>query len=103
MTEEMTFRLVGPGAEAARVVAAYGRSVVLGARVRELLLAVGLDAEAVLVVPGLTESGEPVVWLTPLTSRAGLRLAQILGGGVGRFGCGPAPPPDDSGGHYPVG
>jgi hypothetical protein len=83
----MIFRLVVPG-EAAGLVAAYDRAVARAQRVRALLIAAGLDGGSVLVVPSWTEAGEPVVYLSGLTSAAQQGLADIVRGGVG-------PPPDD--------
>ena len=57
-------------------------------RMRALLVAAGLDAASVLVVPSWTEAGEPVVYLSGLTGAAQQSLANIVRGGVG-------PPPDD--------
>ncbi|HEY2763119.1 MAG TPA: hypothetical protein VGJ13_03770 [Pseudonocardiaceae bacterium] len=73
--------------EAAGVVAAYVRAVSDAERVCVLLVAAEVDLHAVLVVPGLTEAGEPVVYLTALTDSARQRLARIL-----RSGAGPPPP-----------
>ncbi len=69
--------------EAAGLVAAYTRAVTQADRVRGLLVAAELDLHAVLVVPSLTETGEPVVYLNPLTDPARARLAQILHSGAG--------------------
>ena len=85
MNEGMFFRAVGPG-EARRVVAAYRRAVSDAAELRALLVAAELDAETVLVVPSLTEAGEPVVYLI-VTDPTGQRLARIVTGGA-------RPPPD---------
>jgi hypothetical protein len=87
----MIFRLVVPG-EAAGLVAAYDRAVARAKRVRALLVAAGLDAASVLVVPSWTEAGEPVVYLSGLTVCAQRELAGILRGDLG------PPPNDDSGG-----
>ena len=83
----MIFRLVVSG-EAAGLVAAYDRAVAEAQRVRALLTAAGLDGGSVLVVPSWTEAGEPVVYLSGLTTAAQYNLADIVRGGVG-------PPPDD--------
>lgn len=85
MTNGMIVRLVA--GEAARMVAAYARAVTQADRVRALLVAAELELHAVLVVPSLTEAGEPAVYLTPLTGPARARLAQIL-----HSGAGPPPP-----------
>jgi hypothetical protein len=87
----MIFRLVVPGGEASRLVAAYDRAVARAQRVRALLALAGLDAALVLVVPSWTEAGEPVVYVSGLTEAARQRLADILRGGLG-------PPPNDHGG-----
>jgi hypothetical protein len=86
--EGMIFRLVVPGEEASRLVAAYDRAVARAQRVRALLVLAGLDAASVLVVPSWTEAGEPVVYVSGLTVCARQSLADILGGSLG-------PPPDD--------
>ncbi|MGH3905725.1 MAG: hypothetical protein ACRDTE_16305 [Pseudonocardiaceae bacterium] len=65
------------------MVAAYARTVAQADRVRALLVAAELDPHAVLVVPSLTETGEPVVYLSPLTTPARQLLAQILHSGAG--------------------
>jgi hypothetical protein len=85
--EDMIFRLVLPG-EAARLVAAYDQAVARAQRLQALLVATGLDATSVRVVPSWTEAGEPVVYLSALTSHAQLHLADIVRDGIG-------PPPDD--------
>ena len=87
----MIFRLVVPGGEASRLVAAYDRAVARAQRVRALLTLAGLDAASVLVVPSWTEAGEPVVYVSGLTEAARQSLADILRGGLG-------PPPNDHGG-----
>ena len=87
----MIFRLVVPGDEASRLVAAYDRAVARAQRVRALLALAGLDAASVLVVPSWTEAGEPVVYVSGLTEAARQSLAEILRGGLG-------PPPNDHGG-----
>ncbi len=87
----MIVRLVA--GEAAGLVAAYTRAVRQADRVRALLVAAVLDLHAVLVVPSLTEAGEPVVYLSPLTGPARARLAQILRSGAG--------PPVDAGQSVP--
>lgn len=84
--ESMIFRLVVPGEEASRLVAAYDRAVARAQRVRMLLVMAGLDAPSVLVVPSWTEAGEPVVYVSGLTVSARQNLAEILRG---------SPPPDD--------
>jgi hypothetical protein len=89
--EGVTFRLVVPGEETSRLVAAYDRAVARAQRVRMLLGLAGLDAASVLVVPSWTETGEPVVYVSGLTEAARQSLAEILWGGVG-------PPPNDHGG-----
>jgi hypothetical protein len=89
--EGMIFRLVVPG-EAAGLVAAYDQAVARAQRVRALLVMAGLDAASVLVVPSWTETGEPVVYISGLTTAAQQSLANILQGGLG------PPPHDDSGG-----
>ncbi|MGH3857629.1 MAG: hypothetical protein ACRDR6_29900, partial [Pseudonocardiaceae bacterium] len=63
----------------------------LAQRVRTLLALAGLDTSSVLVVPSLTEAGQPVVYLSTLTDAARRHLAQILPGAL-------RPPPDDRGG-----
>ncbi len=88
MGEGMIFRLVVPGEEASRLVAAYDRAVTRAQRVRVLLVAAGVDAASVQVVPSWTEAGEPVVYVSGLTISARQSLADILRGGLG-------PPPDD--------
>lgn len=70
-------------AEAAGVVAAYSRAVAEAGRVRVLLVAAEVDLEEVLVVPSLTEAGEPVVYLTALTDPARQRLERLLRSGAG--------------------
>jgi hypothetical protein len=77
-----------PGEEASRLVAAYDRAVARAERVRTLLVAAGLDAASVLVVPSWTEAGEPVVYVSGLTVCARQSLADIIRGSLG-------PPPDD--------
>ena len=89
MGEAMIFHLVMPG-EAARLVAAHDRAVVLARRVRTLLTAAGFDAGSVQVVPSWTEQGGPVVYVSGLTGPARQGLAEILQG--------VRPPPDDRGG-----
>ena len=84
----MIFRLVVPGEEASRLVAAYERAVARAERVRTLVVAAGLDAASVLVVPSWTEAGEPVVYVSGLTACARQSLADIIRGSLG-------PPPDD--------
>jgi hypothetical protein len=84
----MIFRLVAPGEEASRLVAAYDRAVARAQRVRALLVLAGLDAASVLVGPSWTEAGEPVVYVSGLTVRARQSLADVLRGSLG-------PPPDD--------
>lgn len=86
MHEDMFFRVVGPG-EAPGLLAAYCRAVSEAARLRALLVAAGLDAETVLVVPSLTEAGEPVVYLV-VNGPAGQRFARIVTGAA-------RPPPGD--------
>jgi len=86
--EGMIFRLVVPGEEASRLVAAYDRAVTRAQRVRAMLVVAGLDTTSVLVVPSWTEAGEPVVYVSGLTISARQSLADILRGGV-------SPPPDD--------
>jgi hypothetical protein len=86
----MIFRLVVPD-EAAGLVAAYDRAVARAQRVRALLVAAGLDAASVLVVPSWTEAGEPVVYVSGLTICAQRDLAGILRDGLG-------PPPNDGSG-----
>lgn len=78
MHEDMFFRVVGPG-EAPRLFAAYCQAASNAARLRALLVAAGLDAETVLVVPSLTEAGEPVVYLL-VNGPIGQRLARIVTG-----------------------
>lgn len=90
MSDDMIFRLVAPG-EARRVVDAYRRAVAHAQRVRAALASAGLGTDTVLIVPSLTEAGEPVVYLTTVTNTAQRRLAHILGGGAG-------PPPRGPGG-----
>ncbi|MGH3763774.1 MAG: hypothetical protein ACRDS0_22510 [Pseudonocardiaceae bacterium] len=90
MAGSVIFRLVAPG-EAAGIVAAHDRAVALAQQVRALLALAGLDTGSVLVVPSLTEEGEPVVYLSTLTDPARRHLAQILPGTL-------RPPPDDRGG-----
>jgi hypothetical protein len=91
--EGMIFRLVVPGEEASRLVAAYDRAVARAQRVRALLVAAGVDAASVLVVPSWTEAGEPVVYVGGLTISARQSLADILRGGLG-----PSPDDDRGGG-----
>ena len=90
--EDMIFRVVG-AEEARRVVAAYCRAVSDAAKLRALLVAAELDAETVLVVPSLTEAGEPVVYLV-VTGPVGQRLARIVTGAA-------RPPPSDERRHGP--
>lgn len=79
----MIFRLVVPGEEASRLVAAYDRAVARAQRVRALLASAGLDDASVLVVPSWTEAGEPVVYASGLTVSAQHSLADIVRGGAG--------------------
>lgn len=88
MAGAVVFRLVAPGEEASRLVAAYDRAVARAQRVRALLVLAGLDAGSVLVVPSLTEACEPVVYISGPTVPAQRSLADMLRGSVG-------PPPDD--------
>ncbi len=83
--EDMFFRVVGSG-ESPGLFAAYRRAMSDAARLRALLVAAELDAETVLVVPSLTEAGEPVVYLV-VNGPAGQRLARVVTGGS-------RPPPD---------
>jgi hypothetical protein len=88
VTNNVVVRLVS--GEAAGVVAVYARAVAQAERVRALLVAAGLDLDAVLVVPSVSAAGQPVIYLTGLTSPARTQLHGIVHGSAG-------PPPQDTG------
>jgi hypothetical protein len=90
--EGMIFRLVVPGEETSRLVAAYDQAVARAQRVQALLVVAGLDTASVLVVPSWTEAGEPVVYVSGLTGSAQQSLANIM------RGVGPSPDDDRGGG-----
>ncbi|MGH4025179.1 MAG: hypothetical protein ACRDRV_11430 [Pseudonocardiaceae bacterium] len=87
VTNNVMVRLLA--GQAAEVVAVYAQAVAQADRVRALLVAAELDLDAVLVVPSLTAAGQPVVYLTGLTSPARTRLDRILHRSAG-------PPPQDT-------
>lgn len=97
MSDDMILQTVGHGA-APQVVVSYGRAVMSAARLRTVLVSAGLGAETVLVVPSLTEAGEPVVYLNALTDPAAESLAHILRGGTGPPGRATLPYPGDGDG-----
>ncbi len=80
MSEDMIFRMVGPG-EARRMVDAYRVAAVGAEMVRSILDAAGIDA---VVVATVTEAGEPMVHVDV----SGHRIAGAYRSGGAR------PPPD---------